>query len=118
MKYEARKPSVKVFVSAAAFVLLSLPLCLSARAQEVWGQWGGPTRDFAVKAKGLAASWPEKGPRQLWKRELGEGYSAIISDGPTLYTMYSRGDQEVVVALAADTARPSGSIPTTRPRRG
>ncbi|HEV3469467.1 MAG TPA: PQQ-binding-like beta-propeller repeat protein [Pyrinomonadaceae bacterium] len=96
---------MRLFVRAAAFALLSLAFCPSARAQGSWEQWGGPSRNFAVEAKGLAAVWPEKGPRQLWKRELGEGYSAIVSDGPTLYTMYSRGDQEVVVALAADTGK-------------
>lgn len=105
MKSEARQTSVSFFAHAAAFVLLALSLTPSARAQASWEQWGGPTRDFAVKTKGLAASWPEKGPRQLWKRELGEGYSAIVSDGPTLYTMYSRGTQEVAVALAADTGK-------------
>ena len=28
------------------------------------------------------------GPRELWSRPLGEGYSAISSDGAALFTMY------------------------------
>lgn len=105
MKSDARRKSAVTFARAGLFVLLSLALGPAARAQESWTQWGGPSRNWVVKTKGLAASWPEKGPRQLWKRELGEGYSSIVSDGATLYTMYSRGAQEVVVALAADTGK-------------
>ncbi|HWS52709.1 MAG TPA: PQQ-binding-like beta-propeller repeat protein [Pyrinomonadaceae bacterium] len=105
MKSEGRRGAVRLFVRVAALALVSGAVCVAARAQGSWEQWGGPTRDFAVKTKGLAAAWPEKGPRQLWKRELGEGYSAVVSDGATLYTMYSRGTQEVVVALAPDTGK-------------
>jgi outer membrane protein assembly factor BamB len=78
-----------------------------------WTLWGGPDRDFQVKSsEPLAESWPAAGPPVLWKRQLGEGYSAIAVRGDTLYTMYRReasfwqifaADQEVVVALEART---------------
>jgi outer membrane protein assembly factor BamB len=86
------------------FVLLCLSF-VNAHAQSDWLQWGGPNRDFTSPAKGLAASWPATGPKQLWSRPLGAGHSAILAGGNTLYTMYSQGDQEVVIALAADTGR-------------
>ena len=86
-------------------VFLLLILSISAQAQTEWLQWGGPTRNFISTSKGLAASWPEKGPRQLWTRPLGQGHSAIVASGNTLYTMYSQGEQEVVIALAADTGK-------------
>ena len=78
---------------------------IEARAQSDWLQWGGPNRDFTVKSKGLAATWPAAGPRQLWSRPLGQGHSAVIASGNTLYTMYSQGEQEFVIALAADTGK-------------
>jgi outer membrane protein assembly factor BamB len=56
-------------------------------------------------SKGLAASWPASGPKQLWSRPLGQGHSSILVSGNTLYTMYSQGEQEVVIALAADTGK-------------
>ena len=86
-------------------VLMLLCFVVSAQAQTDWLQWGGPTRNFISTSKGLAASWPEKGPRQLWSRPLGQGHSAIVASGNTLYTMYSQGEQEVVIALAADTGK-------------
>jgi outer membrane protein assembly factor BamB len=66
-----------------------------------WLQWGGPRRDFTVEAGELADSWPRGGPRELWRRDLGPGYSSILADGDRLYTMYRDRDREVVVALAA-----------------
>ncbi len=68
-----------------------------------WPQWGGPGRDFHADGKGLAETWPAAGPRKLWSRPLGEGYSSIAVDAGALFTMYRRGGQEVVVCLDADT---------------
>jgi hypothetical protein len=80
-----------------------------------WLQWGGPTRNFMSDAKGLATTWPSGGPKKFWSRTLGEGHSAILADNGRLCTMYRpmtsllrRGLEEIVVALDAATARPSG----------
>ena len=78
---------------------------IEAQAQSDWLQWGGPSRDFTSNSKGLAATWPATGPKQLWSRPLGAGHSAILASGNTLYTMYSQGEQEIVIALAADTGK-------------
>lgn len=70
-----------------------------------WPQWGGPNRNFTSPAKGLAASWPAAGPKLLWKRVLGEGYSAITVSRGALYTMYRQGNDEIVVAADAATGK-------------
>ncbi len=82
--------------SVLAFVLAG-----SASAQ--WPQWGGPDRDFHSPATGLAAKWPEAGPRRIWERDLGPGYSSIVVDGGRLFTMVQSFDGEVVVALDSAT---------------
>jgi outer membrane protein assembly factor BamB len=69
-----------------------------------WPQWGGPTRDFSV-APVRIAPWPEAGPRRLWERPLGEGFSAVSVAGGSLYTMYRRDGQEHVVSLDAADGR-------------
>src|SRR5580693_9152207 len=96
-----------------AIVLLAtlLIMCLTwsggpAQAQvprAEWPQWGGPARNFHVESAALARAWPESGPRQLWRRPLGEGYSSVLVDGGTLVTMYRREDAEVIIALDAST---------------
>lgn len=76
----------------ATFAVLSAGTLLAAcgtLAAGEWAQWGGPHRDFKAAGERLAAKWPEAGPKKLWDVELGEGYSAIVSDGETLYTMFT-----------------------------
>lgn len=70
-----------------------------------WLQWGGPNGDFTIDSSGLADAWPEKGPRRLWTRFLGEGYSAILAKDGRLYTMVREGKEEIVVALDASTGK-------------
>jgi outer membrane protein assembly factor BamB len=81
-----------------------------------WLQFGGPTRDFKVDVAGLATSWPKAGPRKLWSRELGEGYSSIAVDGNRLYTMYRAGEREIVVSLDAQTGKTLWEYPYEAPR--
>jgi outer membrane protein assembly factor BamB len=66
-----------------------------------WRRWGGPRGDFKVSATGLADVWPAEGPPVLWDRPLGGGYSAIVVDAGSLYTMYRDGKDDVVIALDA-----------------
>lgn len=96
-----RKPRQSGRGSAAA-ACLALGIVVSA-AHAQWPGWGGPNRDFVVRGEKLATSWPESGPKEAWKRPLGEGYSAIAIDGGKLYTMYRTGENEVIVALDAKT---------------
>jgi outer membrane protein assembly factor BamB len=76
-----------------------------------WPQWGGPHGDFKASATGLADQWPETGPKQLWRRDLGDGYSSIAHDGKRLYTMYRPRDEEknktdeYIVALDPNTGK-------------
>jgi len=75
----------------------------SATAQ--WPGWGGPNHDFRVETSGLTNSWPADGPKQLWSRELGAGYSGIVADSGVLYTMYRDGKNEFTIAINAATGK-------------
>lgn len=82
-----------------------IALALSSVASTVsaqWPQWGGKNRDFIADAKDLAAVWPEGGPKKIWSRPLGPGYSSISFDDDRLYTMYRESDAE----NAADSMDP------------
>src|SRR5262245_5796435 len=90
-------------ISPKSLIVLALA-CLPAFAQD-WPQWGGPGRDFKSTATGLRTRWPAGGPPRLWNRSLGEGHAASVAEGARLYTMYRKGDQEVVIALDARTGK-------------
>jgi outer membrane protein assembly factor BamB len=70
-----------------------------------WLVWGGRGRDFVAPDTSLPSSWPADGPRKLWSRDLGDGYSGIAVEGTTLYTAFRRGSQDVVTALDARTGK-------------
>jgi outer membrane protein assembly factor BamB len=74
-------------------------------ARLAWPQWGGPERNFVVTARELAATWPAEGPHRRWQRPLGAGYSAIVTDGQTLYTLFRDGSADVAIALDAATGK-------------
>lgn len=84
-------------------ILAPSPVAYAQGPSAAWPQLGGPHRDFHADSAPLADTWPESGPTQLWSRSLGEGYSSIVVDGDTLVTMYRDGDEEVVIALDANT---------------
>ena len=91
----------------AVAAALALPAAGAAPAPggTAWLQWGGPNRNFAVEARPLALTWPADGPRRLWQRPLGDGFSAIVTDGTTLYTLYRDGDNDVAIAMEAATGK-------------
>jgi len=90
---QATKPGTKPPASARP----------SAVASPQWTQWGGPNRNFQTQASGLKDTWPAAGPRVVWKRAIGEGYSAPVVENGTLYTMYGKPKQEFVFAANAET---------------
>jgi len=97
MKPECRAWGVLPLVMSLACVPLS-------RAED-WLQWGGPRGDSTVEANSLAETWSTAGPPQLWKRPLGDGYSAILVKDGELFTEYAngKGEEAFVVALDAQS---------------
>jgi outer membrane protein assembly factor BamB len=81
----------------------SAPVPPAPAAMTAWTQWGGPNRNFQTAASGLKDTWPASGPRVVWKRPLGDGYSAPAVENGVLYTMYGKSKEEVVLAANAET---------------
>ena len=94
-----RLPSICAIVVTVVFM---------AGAQPSYGQWsqfGGPDRNFSVKSAQVADKWPDAGPKELWKRELGDGYGTVLVDGDALYTMYRTDQDEFTVSLNRKTGK-------------
>jgi len=70
-----------------------------------WPQIRGMNRDGVSAETGLADSWGENGPKEVWRLAIGPGYSGVSVLGDRLYTMYAvetdGGWKEVAVALSA-----------------
>src|SRR5882762_7008791 len=76
-----------------------------------WTQWGGPNRNFQTDATGLKDQWPAGGPKVIWKRPLGEGYSSTAVENNVLYTMYGKPREEIVLAADASTGKTLWELP-------
>ena len=73
---------------------------LIASPEPDWPQWRGPRRDGISDEKGLLSSWPDGGPKLLWKIDgLGTGWSCPIIVGQRLYITGDVGNDLVIFAL-------------------
>lgn len=93
----------------------SAPGSPEARA-DGWRQFGGPDGSFRTEGPPLAKAWPAAGPRLVWEREIGPGYSGVsIGDGIAV-TQFLDGEEDVVIAMDAEdgtklwTTRSAGRI--------
>ena len=101
-----------IFTARFAAGMLTIALCLGvpcgvsveAVEESGWSQFRGPARDGISGDRGLADSWPEAGPGQLWRVEIGPGFSGVVLQGDTLFTMSSAGggDEGRELAMAFD----------------
>lgn len=62
-----------------------------------WTQWGGPERNFHAGKGQLTIDQPY--PRVQWRQPLGVGHASIVVDKQRLYTLFSEGEREAVVAM-------------------
>ena len=94
------------------FVYLGIMLASGFFAGEgdgaAWSQYGGANRDFRSAEPRVR----RQGEANEWRRSLGVGTSGIVSDGKTLFTMYSvptpkndNSGEEVVIALDAASGK-------------
>jgi outer membrane protein assembly factor BamB len=71
-----------------------------------WPQFRGPNRDDISQETGLLKEWPADGPQKLWTyTQAGNGYSGFSIVGGKLFTMGSREDSEILIALDATTGK-------------
>ncbi|MCY2963861.1 MAG: PQQ-binding-like beta-propeller repeat protein [Planctomycetota bacterium] len=73
------------------------------RTGEDWPEFLGPRGNGTSGETGLLASWPEKGPKVLWKLKVGEGYTAPSIRGDRLVFFHRVDDKETIDCLTPET---------------
>lgn len=101
----ATVPARLAAAEAAAEGSTENPPTETASTETAWRQWGGPRHDFSSDGANLATSWPESGPKLLWQRPLGEGYSGIVAENGRLYTLWHDDGDEVAIAIDAASGK-------------
>jgi len=85
---------------------------VAARGDELVGpvtdypQFLGPDRNATVEGLTLARDWSAEPPREVWRRSIGEGWSAFAIAGSLAVTQEQRGEDELVVAYALASGEP------------
>ena len=59
----------------------------TATSAEDWPHWRGPDYDGISKETGWLTTWPEDGPKVLWEKSIGIGFSSITVSNDRVYTM-------------------------------
>ena len=68
-----------------------------------WHQWRGPQRNGISSETGWQAKWPAGGPRQLWQKVIGSGFSTVsVADG-RVFAMGNDGKHDTIWCLDTDT---------------
>ena len=86
---------------------LVLSVVLLGAAHGDWPRYRGPNGDGIAGETGLLRTFPDEGPRRLWRAKLGTGYSGIAVAGGRVFTLYGNGKDEVAVAFDAATGAPA-----------
>ncbi len=69
-------------------------------------QFLGPDRTATVAGVRLARDWKSQPPAEVWRREVGEGWSGFAVSGDLAVTQEQHGDEERVVAYDLWTGEP------------
>ena len=77
----------------------------SAAAAE-WPQFLGPTRNGVSTETNLATTWPTEGPKTVWQKEIGQGFSGPVVAQGKLILFHRLENQETIDCLDAKTGKP------------
>jgi len=70
-----------------------------------WPAWRGPNRDGISQEKNWLVQWPDTGPKQLWKADVGVGLSSMSVSQGHLYTIGNTDETDSVYCLDANTGK-------------
>ena len=87
------------FLALCTFVWLT-----GTTSAQDWAQWRGPSRDGAVAATALPATWPSA-VTPAWRVEVGEGYSSPVVSGNRVFVHSRRDPEELVTAVDLQTGK-------------
>lgn len=86
--------------------ILSLTACVAFTAAPAaeWPQYRGPNGDGITDDK-ILTTWPNEGPKALWKIPMGEGFGCVAAVGGRGYVMAEREGDEACVAIDIATGK-------------
>src|SRR5688500_12348375 len=82
------------------FAALVVMIASAAYAQD-WPQLHGPARNGIFPGTNLLSAWPKDGPRVLWRKDVGQGFSGLVSASNCVVLFHRVEDQERIDCFEA-----------------
>jgi outer membrane protein assembly factor BamB len=96
-----KTPSIYAAMLRSSLLLIALA---SSTFAADWPQWRGPNRNDLSSESGLLKEWPAEGPKRLWLySNAGNGFSGPAIVGGKFFTLGTRDEKEILLALDAAT---------------
>lgn len=86
-------------------------LLASASFAADWPQYRGANSDGTSPETNILKSWPQEGPRVVWKAPIGESFGSFAVSQGKAFAFFERGGNEVCVALDAATGKELWATP-------
>jgi outer membrane protein assembly factor BamB len=103
LRYTARTSMSRVRTAASLVFASLIGLAGAGLSAGEWPQYLGMNRDGVYQGVPLADAWPSGGPRVLWKKPVGEGFSGPVVAAGKLILHHRQGAEEVVEAMDIKT---------------
>ena len=95
---------MRLRLSFVAQLVLALLFSATTISSQDWPQWRGPNRDGAAASFREPKAWPER-LQQVWKIDVGIGYSNPLVIGNRVYLHTRQGGNEVVACFDLESAK-------------
>lgn len=70
-----------------------------------WPQFLGPTRKAVYPADDAIKQWPKEGPRKVWEKKVGPGFSGPVVSTNRLILFHRLENREVIECLDSNTGK-------------
>src|SRR5262245_23769266 len=91
-----------MFMKFVGLFVLLLPALVLAND---WPRWRGQDLNGMSKEMGGTISWPQEGPKQLWKAAVGIGFSSLtVADG-RVFTMGNSNETDTVFCFEESSGK-------------
>jgi outer membrane protein assembly factor BamB len=87
----------------ALFLLLTLAVAAQTPTVSDWPQYLGPGRDGVYRGPALSEKWPAAGPRVVWRKAVGAGFSGPVVTQGRVILFHRSANREIVESLDART---------------
>lgn len=99
-------PKVKDRPVALPPTPVAAKISVGAETGANWPGFRGPGRDSVIAGIRIKTDWSTSPPVELWRRQIGPGWSSFSVRGDLIYTQEQRGEDEFVTCYNATTGNP------------